>query len=239
MDFVVIPALDLKDGKCVQLVQGDPTRMLLSVDDPVGVALKWQETGAPRLHLIDLDGAIEGIRKNEGIVKEIISKMEIPVQFGGGLRSINDARSVLELGASRVILGTLAFERPDDVRELSGEFGRNRITIALDSKGGTVVTKGWTYDTKIKPWDAVKNFEDIASEILFTNVDVEGLMGGIEDPIIRKLIDSTDLGIIVSGGISTHGDVKKIAALKAQGVVIGSALYTKKIDLKEAIKSTS
>lgn len=239
MSFLVIPALDLKDGKCVQLVQGDPRRVTISVDDPIGVALKWQEIGAPRIHLIDLDGAIRGVRRNERIVRDIISELSIPVQFGGGLRSLHDVRTILEMGASRAILGTLAHERLEAVQELADEFGRDRLTVALDSKRGKVVIKGWTEVTRVEAWDAVKDYEGIASEVLFTNVDVEGLMGGIEESVAEMLIDSTNLDVIVSGGISTIDDVKKIAALKAKGAVIGSALYTGRIDLKEAIRATS
>lgn len=239
MDFLVIPALDLKDGKCVQLVQGDPKRTIISLNDPLEVAFKWQEMGAPRLHLVDLDGAIRGVRRNEGIVREVISELSIPVQFGGGLRSPADVREILELGASRVILGTLAHERPEVVQALSDEFGRDRLTVALDSKKGKVVIKGWIEATRINAWDAVKDYEGVVSEVLFTNVDVEGLMRGIDESVAKKLVNSTELGVIVSGGITSLDDVKKIAALNAKGAVIGAALYTGKIDLKEAIRATS
>jgi phosphoribosylformimino-5-aminoimidazole carboxamide ribotide isomerase len=239
MRLLVIPALDLKDGKCVQLAQGDPKRIIVSIDDPVEVALKWQDIGAPRLHLVDLDGAINGIRRNERIVRDIISQLSIPVQFGGGLRTPRDARSILKMGAARVILGTLAYEQPDVVRGLAEEFGTDRLTIALDSRRGKVAIKGWVEITELDAWDAVKNYEDVASEVLFTNVDVEGLMKGIEESIVKKLVDSTDLGVIVSGGISSLEDLEKIAAMNAKGAVIGSALYTGKINLKDAIRATS
>lgn len=239
MGFLVIPALDLKDGKCVQLVQGDPRRTIISFGNPLDIALKWQELGAPRLHLVDLDGAIKGVRRNEALVRNIISGLKIPVQFGGGLRSLEDARKILDIGASRVILGTLAHEKPDVVKALAGEFGRDRLTVALDAKKGKVVIKGWTEATKVDAWEAIKGYEGVVSEVLFTNVDVEGLMRGIDVSIVKKLVNSTDLDVIVSGGISTVDDVRKIAELNAKGAIVGAALYTGKIDLKEAIRAVS
>src|SRR3990172_2245344 len=179
MPFFVIPAVDLKDGRCVRLAQGDPKRRTIELEDPVMVAKRWEELGARRLHLVDLDGALEGMRKNERIVKEVISALEIPVQFGGGIRSFKDATSFLDMGAEKIILGTAAIERPELLIGLAEKYGSERLIVALDSKAGRVVTEGWVKETGEKAVDAAGRFEGLASECLFTNVDVEGLTQGI------------------------------------------------------------
>jgi phosphoribosylformimino-5-aminoimidazole carboxamide ribotide isomerase len=232
--FLVIPALDLKDGKCVQLVGGDPDNKLIEEDDPVGVARRWESQGASRLHLIDLDGTIGGERKNEAIVEEIIRELTVPVQFGGGMRTLEDAMHFLDLGAERVILGTMAVEDPDSLASLTEKYGRERITTALDSRGGYVTVKGWQEDTKHRPWNIAPQLECYADEFLFTNVDVEGRLSGIDNEVISKVILSTSSGVIVSGGISTLDDIATARSLGARGVVIGSAFYTGKIDFSRA-----
>lgn len=236
MSFFVIPAVDLKDGKCVRLVQGDPRHRTVELDDPVSVALDWQEMGARRLHLIDLDGALQGVRMNEKIVREIASTIDIPVQFGGGIRSVEDARNLLDSGIEKIILGTAAMENPEKLKKLSGKYGRDRLIVALDSKGGTVVTKGWVKDTGVRAADVVKSFEDFASEFLFTNVDVEGMIQGINLEIIKEVVSATTCGIIASGGISSLSDIESVKATGASAVVIGTALYKGRIDFKEALE---
>ncbi len=236
MPFLVIPALDLKDGKCVQLTQGDPKKVIISLDDPLDIALEWQEMGAPRLHVVDLDGAIGGVRKNQPLVEEIIYELDIPIQLGGGIRSIDDAQVFLDLGTERVILGTLAMERPSTVEKLAEKYGRDRITVALDEKDGRVVVRGWNEKTNIRAAEAVKSFETNASEVLFTNVDVEGLLEGIREEPIREMVASTSLGVIVAGGITTLSDLDRIKRAGALGAVVGAALYTGKIDYKKALR---
>ncbi len=234
MAFFVIPALDLKDRKCVQLVGGDPEKKLIEEDNPLEIARQWESSGARRLHLIDLDGAIEGKRKNETIVKKIVEELEIPVQFGGGLRSIDDARAFLDMGMERIILGTMAVENPQVLEGLAEKYGPERIIVALDSKGARVTIKGWTEDTGQKASEIVGKFEPYVSEVLFTDVDVEGRMSGINEAPIRELIDATSLGVLVSGGITTIADIEKVRSTGASGVVIGSALYTGRLDFKKA-----
>lgn len=236
MSFLIIPALDLKDGKCVQLVQGDPSRKIIELGNPADIALSWEKLGAERLHLVDLDGAIGGKRKNQKLVEQIIAKLEIPVQFGGGIRDIDDARFFLDIGAEKVIIGTLAVREQDTIKKLAEKYGRERVIIALDSKDGMVVTKGWREKTDMRASEIVKNYEKCASEILFTNVNVEGLMKGIDEKAIEEVVSATSLGVIVAGGIATLEDIKRVKKLGAFGAVIGSALYTGKINLEEALK---
>ena len=234
MDFLVIPALDLKDGKCVQLVGGDPSKKLIEEDNPVEIAEYWEDSGARRLHLIDLDGAIEGARLNEPIVRKIVEEIETPIQFGGGIRTSDDAAALLDMGLEKIILGTIAVNNPKVLSKLSEKYGRERIIVALDSKEGKVVVKGWTEGTGSRASDIAGEFEPYASEILFTNVDVEGRMSGIDEDIIKEVVDATSLGVIASGGITTIDDIKKARGAGASGVVIGSALYTGKLQFEKA-----
>jgi phosphoribosylformimino-5-aminoimidazole carboxamide ribotide isomerase len=234
MDFLVIPALDLKDGKCVQLVGGDPKKKLIEEDNPREIAEYWEGSGAKRLHLIDLDGAIEGARLNEPIVRKIVEEIEIPIQFGGGIRTLEDAAALLDMGVEKIILGTIAVNNPGALLELSEKYGRERIIVALDSKDGKVVVKGWTEDTGSRASDIIGEFEPYASEVLFTNVDVEGRMSGIDEDIIKEVADATSLGVLASGGITTIDDIKKAREAGASGVVIGSALYTGKLNFERA-----
>ncbi|MFQ6105544.1 MAG: HisA/HisF-related TIM barrel protein, partial [Candidatus Hydrothermarchaeaceae archaeon] len=151
-------------------------------------------------------------------------------------RKIEDARLFLDMGIEKVIIGTLAVKEPDVVKMLAEKYGRERIIVALDSKDGKVVIRGWREKTGKRAEEIVKNYEECASEILFTNVNVEGLMKGIDENRINEIVNSTSLGVIVSGGIASIKDVKKVKKSGAAGIVIGSALYTKKIDFKEALK---
>ncbi len=233
MSFLVMPALDLKDGKCVQLVGGDPAKKLIEVDGPVDVARDWETRGAKRLHLIDLDGAIGGVRKNERIVREIVDALTIPIQFGGGMRSLEVAMQFLDYGVERVILGTAAIRDPETIEKLGEKYGKERITIALDTRNGYVTIRGWQETTDVRASEVTAKFEPFADEVLFTNVDVEGKMQGIDERIIKEVVDSTCMGVIVSGGISSVEDIKKAGELGAKGVVIGSALYTGRIDFGE------
>jgi phosphoribosylformimino-5-aminoimidazole carboxamide ribotide isomerase len=236
MPFLVIPAVDLKDGKCVRLVQGDPKKQTVELENPLEVARGWEALGAKRLHLVDLDGALEGFRKNERIVKEIVSTLSIPVQFGGGIRSLKDAKDLLEFGVEKIILGTAAMDEPTFLAKLQEEYGKERLIIALDSKKGRVVTKGWILDTGALAVEAAKTFEGLASECLYTNVDVEGKVEGPDIGAIKKIVEATTMNVIASGGISSVEDIKSMKDTGAAGVVIGTALYKKKIDFKEALE---
>jgi phosphoribosylformimino-5-aminoimidazole carboxamide ribotide isomerase len=234
MVFYVIPALDLKDQKCVQLVGGDPKKKLIEEDNPLEIARYWEDSGAKRLHLIDLDGAIEGARLNEPIVRKIVEEIKISVQLGGGIRTLEDAMTFLDIGVEKIILGTMAVNNPQALSELSEKYGKERIIVALDSKDGKVVVKGWTEGTGSRASDIAPGFEPYASEVLFTNVDVEGRMAGIDEDVIKEVIDATSLGVLASGGITTIDDIRKAREVGASGVVIGSALYTGKLYFEKA-----
>ncbi len=234
--MIIIPAVDIKNGKCVQLVQGMPGTEQVIIDNPVEVAVSWQEKGAMMLHLIDLDGAFGDNRRNQEIIESMVEELSIPIEMGGGIRSKNDAIKLLQTGIERVILGTLAIENPDIITELSSEFGRERVMVALDSKDSQVVVKGWTEKTtKSVPEMGNKMQEAGAGSILFTNVDYEGLLGGFQIKPLLELLDAVDIPVVYAGGVSSLDDLKTLDDTDVHGVVIGSALYKGKIDFTEAL----
>lgn len=241
MVFEVIPAVDMRGGKCVQLVQGVPGSEIVSLDDPVEVALDWVKKGAKTLHLVDLDGAIDGERKNAPIIEKIVCTCRekgVRIQVGGGIRSFEDAASLLELGVLRVILGTAALQNPELVRRLSDTFGNEHVTVALDAKNGKISIKGWTEECEQTPVEMGRKFEELgAGSLLFTNIDTEGLMQGVNPVPTKELVESVSVPVIASGGVSSLQDLQVLKETGAAGVVVGSALYTGRFTLEAAIET--
>ena len=236
-NMLIIPAVDIKDGKCVQLVQGKPGTEQIVIENPAEVALEWEKKGAGMLHVINLDGAFGDKEKNIGVIKDILNTVSIPVQLGGGIRTKEDAAELLKMGVDKVILGTMAIENPENVEELSDEFGSERIIIALDSKDSRVVVKGWTEKTEKSAPEFGEIFEKKgAGGILFTNVDYEGLLNGFDTTPLMELLDAVNIPVIYSGGVTSIEDIKKLNKTGVYGVVIGSALYKGKINFEEALK---
>ncbi|WP_406660204.1 1-(5-phosphoribosyl)-5-[(5-phosphoribosylamino)methylideneamino]imidazole-4-carboxamide isomerase [Methanolobus sp. ZRKC3] len=243
MSFEVIPAVDMRNGKCVQLVQGVPGSEMISLDDPVAVAKDWVAQGAKTLHLIDLDGAIEGTRQNAPIIENIVSEckpMGMKIQVGGGIRSYEDAASLLELGVDRVIISTAAINNPQLVKELADSFGSEHVNVALDSKNGKVSIEGWKKQSDHTAVEMGIKFEELgAGSLLFTNIDTEGLMQGVNTRPTQELVDSVSIPVIASGGVTSLEDLITIRETGATAVVVGSALYTGKFTLTEAINTIS
>lgn len=234
-NMFIIPAVDIKNGKCVQLVQGKPGTEQIVLDNPSKVALGWENRGASVLHVIDLGGALEE-GGNLQVVEEIIKEISVPVQMGGGIRSIEDATNLLNMGVHRIILGTLAINNPDTVQNLSSEFGSERIMVALDSKDSKVVVRGWTEKTNQTAPELGKIMEEKgAGGILFTNVDHEGLLGGFNVEPLLELLETVNVPVVYSGGVSTLEDVAKLSQTDVYGVVIGSALYKGTINFEDAL----
>ncbi len=231
--FRIIPAVDIKNGRCIQLQQGDERKKIVEIDDVIGIARKWVETGAKMLHIIDLDGTFKGRLTHEDIILKIAKFAK--VQVGGGIRSPEIAENLLKKGVNKIIIGTLAVKDPESVRELT-EKNPKRIIIAIDSKGGEVVVKGWKEGTGMNPINLAKLYEDCEVEFLYTNVDVEGLMRGIDYDTVKAVVKSVKKPVIVAGGITTIDDVVKIKDAGAAGVVIGSSLYTGKLRLEDLLK---
>lgn len=233
---MVIPAVDIKNGKCVQLVQGKPGTEQVILEDPAKIARQWEDRGARMIHVIDLGGAL-GESKNLEIVREILDSVSVPIQMGGGIRTKEDALNLLDMGIDKVILGTVAMENHGVVKDLSNSFGKERILVALDSKDSQVVVRGWTEKTDRTAPEMGKIFERLgAGGILFTNVDYEGLMKGFSLKPLEELLKAVHMPVIYSGGVSTLEDVEKLSKTRVKGVVIGSALYKGNIKFEKALE---
>jgi len=240
--FELIPAVDLKDGRCVQLRQGRKEDVIFSsAVDPVRIAEEWALLGASRLHIIDLDAALQEGRTNFELVRRIAEALgargKAKIQVGGGIRSYETAVKLLEIGlgrgVDRIIFGTAALRSPQLIERMVTEFSAARVMVALDVKAGKVAIDGWREMTKIDAREAAKRAEELgAGSLLFTNIDVEGLMQGIEPRIVETVVNAVRVPVVVAGGVSSVEDVQRIKAAGASGVVIGSALYTGKIDFK-------
>jgi len=234
--FQIIPAIDLKNKKCVSLIQGIPGTERISLDDPVAAAMRWEHDGAKIIHLIDLDGAIDGQRSNSSIIASIVKSSGVETQVGGGIRSVKDARDILIMGANRIILGTAAIKEPSIVEELAREFGAKRIIVALDSKNGKVTTHGWAKESAFTAVELGQKFEELgAGSILFTDINTEGLLKGVNPAPTEELVDALGIPVIASGGITTLKDIEIIKETGAKGIVIGAALYVGNFTLPEAL----
>ncbi len=236
MSFDVFPAVDLRGGRCVQLVQGVPGSEVVSLEDPLAQAIRWVDMGAERLHIIDLDGAIEGVRLNAPILKRIVRELDVFVQVGGGIRSRHDVEDLLALDVDRVILGTMALRDPYVVRSLTNEFGSERIMVALDVRNGRVTSEGWQRSLENNALDMARLFESLgAGSILFTNIDTEGQQHGVDPSPTRELAKAVKIPVIAAGGVSSLDDLRLLKDAGAAGAVIGTAIYTGKLDLREAL----
>jgi phosphoribosylformimino-5-aminoimidazole carboxamide ribotide isomerase len=222
--FEVIPAVDMQDGEVVQLVGGERGTET-TYGDPVESAERWVEAGAETLHLVDLDGAFDGERANASAVEAILDAVDVPVQLGGGIRTVDDATDLLDRGVDRVILGTAAVENPDIVADISdGHPGS--VLVSLDASDGEVVVSGWTESTGLDPADAAVRYEDLgAGGILFTDVDVEGQQAGVRTDEVARVVEAVDVPVVASGGVGSIGDVRALADAGAAAAVVGTALY--------------
>lgn len=235
----IIPAIDILDGRCAQLVGGKfGTEKFYG--DPIEIARKWESAGAELLHVVDLDATL-GRGNNTGVVISIKRSVKIPVHFGGGIRDFESARKFLDLGINRIILGTLAvqdyFNDFKILRGLKAGFGKDKIIVALDSMGGNIVVQGWQEKTGLNATEFAKKSGNIVWGFLYTDVDVEGSMSGINPDRIRKIVQSTKLPVIVSGGISGSGDLDRLDDAGAWGAVLGKALYEGKFRVDELLRN--
>lgn len=232
-EFEVIPAVDMQDGKVVQLVGGERGTET-TYGEPVAAASRWIDEGARALHLVDLDGAFEGERANGSAIDAICSACEVPIQLGGGIRTAEDAIDLLSRGIDRVILGTAAVENPEIVEEISAEHP-GTVMVSLDAKDGEVVVSGWTERTGLDPAEAARRYEQLgAGAVLFTDVDVEGQLEGVRAEPVRRLADAVDIPVVASGGVATIDDILALREAGASAVVVGSALYEGAFTLQEA-----
>ncbi len=238
MDFAFFPAVDLRGGKCVQLVGGVPGTEVVALDDPLYQAERWVAEGADHLHIIDLDGAILGKRINAPILRQIVQKLDLFIQVGGGIRREKDVSEILDIGVDRAILGTAALREPDIVSRLADRHGKERIMVALDVKKGDVTTEGWQRQMGRKAVELGRLFEEKgAGSILFTNIDVEGQQKGIDLGPTRDLVSAVGIPVVAAGGVTEIGDVLALRQAGAAGAVAGTAIYTGKLSVHRTLEA--
>jgi len=226
----IVPAIDLSNGKCVRLTKGEKGTEKVYYEDPMDALAFWESYSVKRLHFVDLDGAW-GEDKNKSLLKTMIKKASCKVQIGGGIRTVNQALKLIDIGADRVIIGTLAIKNPAAIKELSEKIGSERIMVALDYKGGKIATHGWTEVTNENPFEFGKRIGKYgAGYILFSSVEADGAFLGPDIENIKKMKESADIPIYAAGGIRNEEDIKKLEEIDIYGVVIGKAFYEGKID---------
>jgi phosphoribosylformimino-5-aminoimidazole carboxamide ribotide isomerase len=236
--MIIIPAVDIKDGKCVRLLQGRIEDETVYSEDPAAMAHKWAEAGAELIHVIDLDGAFARRPQNIDAIRKILKHVDVPLQLGGGIRSRDTIQRLLDMGVQRVIIGTEAIENPNLIKEACYEFP-NQIVLGLDARDGYVAIEGWTHTTGIKAIDLAKQFEDCGlAAINFTDIHRDGMQTGPNVKEIQNLAETIAIPVVASGGVSTIKDIHNLLPLTVIGVVgviVGKALYTGSLNLKEAI----
>jgi phosphoribosylformimino-5-aminoimidazole carboxamide ribotide isomerase len=234
--FELIPAVDLKGGKCVRLQEGVASRSTEYGDDPVAMALHWQKLGATRLHLVDLDGAFSGQAAHLEIARSIFHALKIPVEFGGGLRTLDQIEKILSLGAERAILGTVAMDHPDVVAEAVRRYSA-AIIVGIDARGGKVALRGWVDQTTTTAVELALRMKDLGVErVIYTDVARDGMLRGVNYEETETLCRETGIPVIASGGVSTVEDVRELWERRRsgiEGVILGRALYDRKLDFAE------
>lgn len=230
------PAIDMKNGQCVRLRQGEFKDITVYSDAPEKVAAYWQAQGATFLHLVDLDGALAGHSVNEPVIRKIAETVSIPIQIGGGIRSEEAIRNMLSLGVKRVIIGTKAVEHPEFLKEMVDAFGSDAIVAGIDARDGFVAIQGWEQVSTVKASDlCLKMKEYGVKHIVYTDISRDGMLSGPNVEATRKLTEITGLDIIASGGMSCMEDLERLYREGIHGAIIGKALYENRINLKEAI----
>ncbi|MQF70227.1 1-(5-phosphoribosyl)-5-[(5-phosphoribosylamino)methylideneamino]imidazole-4-carboxamide isomerase [SAR202 cluster bacterium AD-804-J14_MRT_500m] len=232
----VIPSIDLQDGMCVRLYQGDFERQTVFSNDPMQVAKRWSDAGAVRIHIVDLDGSRDGVPSNLDLISSIAKSVNIPVQVGGGIRSIENVEFLIGNGVRRVVVGTVAVENPDLVEKMCIRWGPETVVVALDSRGGKVAVKGWLEGTQMDVLDLAQRMAGLGVErFLYTDISRDGTMTRPNFEAVRRMVNRTGLAIQASGGVSSLDDIRDLVLTGAEGVVIGSCLYRGTVDLVKAI----
>lgn len=236
--MIIIPAIDLKDGKCVRLLKGEEGTETVFSESPVETALKWENCGAKWIHIVDLDGAFTGSPVNFDIVSEIAKNLRCNIQIGGGIRDVDTAERYINAGVQRIIIGTKAFSEEDFIKKLCDKYP-GMISVGLDTKNNRIAVKGWKEVIELGMDEVITRLEDIGvSMIIHTNVDKDGTMEGINVDPIEKFLDKCSVPVIASGGIATIGDLVELSSLEGKGLhgaILGRSIYSGSIDLKEAI----
>ena len=235
--MIVIPAIDLKDGKCVRLLQGKKEEVTVYSDDPAEMARHWVELGAKLLHVVDLDGAFTGEQTNFHTIRDIRRSIHIPLQIGGGIRNIRRIEKLINLGVDRTIIGTSAVKNPEIVKEACDAFP-GKVLVGIDAKEGKVAVKGWIEITELDAIEFAKEMEGMgAAGIIYTDISRDGMLTGPNIDAIEKMVTSVKIPVIASGGVSKIDDIKNLMQIdNLWGVITGKALYSGALDLKQAIE---
>jgi phosphoribosylformimino-5-aminoimidazole carboxamide ribotide isomerase len=229
------PAIDLRGGNCVRLAQGDYTRETVFGADPVATVREFVAAGARRLHVVDLDGAKDGVPTQAALVGRMVAAANVPVQLGGGVRSRDTAAAYLRAGVARVVIGSLAIERPDLLESLVTEFP-GRIVLGLDARDGLVATRGWLETSTLRAVDVARRHAALPlAAIVYTDIARDGMLSGPNLPALADMIAATRLPVVASGGVSGAADIRRIAEMGAAGCIVGRALYDGKVTLAEAL----
>lgn len=238
--MLVIPAIDLKDGAVVRLHQGHAGQETRYASDPVVVAREWQEQGARWLHVVDLDGAFSGCPKHLGLVEQMVKAIGVPIQFGGGLRSLLHVEQAFDTGVERVILGSLALTDPDLLTSVVERYGE-RIAVAVDVREEKVYTSGWQEESHASPMEVARRLQSAnVARIIYTDISRDGTMEGPNLEATKRMAQQTGLAVIASGGVSTLADIRRLTQLQevgVEGAIVGKALYEKRFTLGEAIEA--
>ncbi len=231
----IIPAVDIRKGKCVRLFQGDYNQETVFSDNPIDVAMNWQSMGAPRLHIVDLDGAASGNPENLDTIKQIASAVLIPVQMGGGIRRLELIEEVLKAGVDRVVIGTAAAEDPMLIKEACSHY-RESLVVSLDTRDGYIATHGWLKDTNLKAIEFAKSLISLGvGRFIYTDISRDGTLTEPNTTAIFELVNALRVPVIASGGISNVNHLKMLKKLGVEGAIIGKALYTGDLNLKQAL----
>jgi len=236
---IIIPAIDLRDGKCVRLIQGDFGKATIYSGNPLDVARRWEDQGAERIHIVDLDGSRTGSPQNRKAIETIVTQTDVPIQVGGGIRDRATVEAYLDVGVSRVIVGTIALQHPDFVSGICSDFS-GKIILGLDARDNRVAIQGWLEETDRSPVAIAKSYEGCGLDaIVFTDISRDGMEMGTNVESTRELAESVDIPIIASGGVAGMEDIERLMAVEASGimgVIVGKALYSGTISLQDAIK---
>ncbi|MBS3946787.1 MAG: 1-(5-phosphoribosyl)-5-[(5-phosphoribosylamino)methylideneamino]imidazole-4-carboxamide isomerase [Dethiobacter sp.] len=236
--MLIIPAVDLRAGRCVRLIHGELSKETVYYDDPLSAALRWQTEGAERLHLVDLDGAFAGKLQNAAVIEKIVRALHIPVQVGGGIRDSATAADLLARGVERVILGTVAVTEPQVVAELCNRFP-GQVMVGIDARDGKVAVRGWVEEADVEAGSlACRVAEMGVREVIYTDIRRDGTLSGPNLVAIRRLAESAPVKVIASGGVSRLQDIADLLMLEefgVTGVIVGQALYTDRLELGAAL----
>ena len=236
--MILFPAIDIRNGRCVRLTEGKFECETVFAEDPAEMAVRWADAGAEYLHVVDLDGALAGQSSNTEVIKKILAKVKIPVQVGGGIRTLTNIENMLALGATRVILGSVAVRDPELVREACQKFP-GQVVVGIDAKNGEVAVEGWGIGGGIGAVELAKKMAAVGVEhIIFTDISRDGMLSGVNVEATAELAKTSGIKVIASGGVSSLADIKALQAHAADGIegcIIGKAIYTGALDLKEAL----